>query len=165
MNSPAPEDVRDLWEADLKLAAPAIAGPGAGAEAQLAGAMQSAAIPIIDTPVDETSIWSDLHVADRSVLLSWERSFHHVEQMNHHLLREWRCRVRPDHTIICLGDVAHPDAWRNRRLVLDIRNCPGRRVLILGSHPATGRRSSGPAGHGQLLGNCYTGLYNFYTPV
>ena len=40
----------------------------------------------------------------------------------------------PDDTIICLGDVAHPDAWRDRRLVLDIRDCPGKRVLVLGNH-------------------------------
>ena len=32
------------------------------------------------------------------------------------------------------GDVAHPNAWRDRRLMLDVRNCPGRRVLILGNH-------------------------------
>ena len=54
--------------------------------------------------------------------------------MNRHLLREWRRRVRSDDTIICLGDVAHPDAWRDRRLVLDIRDCPGNRVLMLGNH-------------------------------
>ena len=54
--------------------------------------------------------------------------------MNRHLLREWRSRVRSEDTIICLGDVAHPDAWDDRRLVLDIQNCPGERVLILGNH-------------------------------
>ena len=36
--------------------------------------------------------------------------------------------------IICLGDVAHPDAWRDRRLVLDLANCPGKRLLVLGNH-------------------------------
>ena len=32
------------------------------------------------------------------------------------------------------GDVAHPDAWRHRRTVLDLRNCPGERLLVLGNH-------------------------------
>ena len=32
------------------------------------------------------------------------------------------------------GDVAHPDAWRHRRTVLDRRNCPGERLLVLGNH-------------------------------
>ena len=54
--------------------------------------------------------------------------------MNRHLLREWSRRVHADDTIICLGDVAHPEAWRDRRLVLDVRNCPGERVLVLGNH-------------------------------
>ena len=128
-----PEEVRDAWQADLDHEI-ADAAPDSGAEAQVLRALHSEPIPIIDTPVDETWIWSDLHLADRSVLLAWDRPFRWIEQMNHHLLREWRRRVRPGHTIICLGDVAHPDAWRDRRLTLDVRNCPGRRVLILGNH-------------------------------
>ena len=43
-------------------------------------------------------------------------------------------QVRTGETIICLGDVAHPDAWRNRGTVLDVRNCPGERLLVLGNH-------------------------------
>ena len=50
------------------------------------------------------------------------------------MLREWSRRVHAGDTIICLGDVAHSDAWRDRRLVLDVRNCPGERVLVLGNH-------------------------------
>ena len=76
----------------------------------------------------------DLHLADRSVLAAWNRPFRNIEEMNRHLLREWSRRVHADDTIICLGDVAHPDAWRDRRLVLDVRNCPGERVLVLGNH-------------------------------
>ena len=124
--------MRDLWEAELQLEG--AADDGAGSEAYLSRAMQQAAIPILETPPEGTWIWSDLHLADRSVLFSWQRPFRDVEQMNHHLLREWGRRVRPGDTIICLGDVAHPDAWRDRRLMLDARNCPGRRVLILGNH-------------------------------
>ena len=33
--------------------------------------------------------------------------------MNRHPLREWSRRVHADDTIICLGDVAHPDARRD----------------------------------------------------
>ena len=91
-------------------------------------------IPILTSPPEKTWIWSDLHLADRGVLFAFDRPFHDVERMNRHLLREWTSRVRSGDTIICLGDVAHPDAWNDRRLVLDIRNCPGERVLILGNH-------------------------------
>ena len=111
------EDLRDLWEIDLELAG---SDPGP--------------IPIITTPPEKTWVWSDLHFGDRGALFAFQRPFGDVGRMNRHLLREWRRRVRPDDTIICLGDVAHPDAWRDRRLVLDIRDCPGKRVLVLGNH-------------------------------
>ena len=42
-----------------------------------------------------------------------DRPFRSVEEMNRHLLRNWRRRGGADDTIICLGDVAHPDAWRD----------------------------------------------------
>ena len=54
--------------------------------------------------------------------------------MNHHCCASGAVQVRTGETIICLGDVAHPDAWRNRGTVLDVRNCPGERLLVLGNH-------------------------------
>lgn len=144
-----PETIRDLWEADLDREIADAAIGDSAADTQLLRALRSEPIPIINTPVDETWIWSDLHLADRSVLLAWERPFRWIHQMNHHLLREWRRRVRPDHTIICLGDVAHPDAWRDRRLTLDIHNCPGRRVLILGNHDRDRQALRDAGFHGQ----------------
>ena len=111
------EAVGDLLEFDL----------------ELAGRHQGP-IPIITSPPEKTWIWSDLHLADRGVLFAFDRPFRDVRRMNRHLLHQWRSRVRADDTIICLGDVAHPDAWNDRRLVLDIQNCPGERVLILGNH-------------------------------
>lgn len=132
--SATPESIRDLWESDLDRRIANAAIEDSANDTQLLRALRSKPIPIIDTPVDATWIWSDLHLADRSVLLAWNRPFRSIEQMNHHLLREWHRRVRPGHTIICLGDVAHPDAWRDRRLTLDVRDCPGRRVLIVGNH-------------------------------
>lgn len=126
------ETVRDLWEVELELE---ISDPtGASQVDRLAAEMRKESIPIISSPPETTWIWSDLHLADPSMLSAWNRPFRDVDEMNRHLLREWSRRVRPDETIICLGDVAHPDAWRNRRLVLDVRNCPGKRVLVLGNH-------------------------------
>ena len=114
---PDVEDLRALWEIDLELAR-SDQGP----------------IPIITTVAEKTWVWSDLHLGDRGALQAFDRPLGDVDQMNRHLLREWRCRVRSDDTIICLGDIAHPDAWRDRRQVLDIRDCPGKRVLVLGNH-------------------------------
>ena len=111
------EALRDLWEADLELAG-----------------WEAGPIPIVTSPPEKTWIWSDLHFADPSVLEAFGRPFADVARMNNHLVREWRYRVRAGDTIICLGDVGHPDAWRDRRLMLDIRNCPGERFLVLGNH-------------------------------
>ena len=36
-----------------------------------------------------------------------------------------------------VNDVAHPDAWRDDRLVLNLAECPGERRLILGTTTAT----------------------------
>ena len=79
-------------------------------------------------------MWSDLHFAGSDALEAFGRPFRDVGRMNGHLVTEWQRCVRPGDAIICLGDVAHPDAWRDRRLVLDIRNCPGERFLVLGNH-------------------------------
>ena len=67
------EDLRDLWEIDL----------------ELAGSDQGP-IPIITTPPEQTWVWSDLHFGDRGALYAFQRPFGDVDQMNHHLLREWR---------------------------------------------------------------------------
>ena len=114
---PDVEDLRALWEMDL----------------ELAGSDQGP-IPIVTTVAEKTWVWSDLHLGDHGALQAFDRPFGDVDQMNRHLLWEWRRRVRSDDTIICLGDVAQADAWRDRRLVLDIRDCPGKRVLVLGNH-------------------------------
>ena len=91
-------------------------------------------VPIIASAPERTWIWSDLHLSDNSVLLSWGRPFRSVEEMNRHLLGNWRRRVSSGDTVICLGDVAHPDAWRDDRLVLALNECPGERLLVLGNH-------------------------------
>ena len=98
----------DLWEAELALESPETSQPSE--EACLATLMQNTPIPIINSPPERTWIWSDLHLADRAVLAAWNRPFRNIEEMNRHLLREWSRRIHADDTIICLGDLAHPDA-------------------------------------------------------
>ena len=70
--------------------------------------------------------------------------------MNRALLAEWRRRVRPGDPIICLGDVAHFDAWHDdSRLRLDVAGCPGERLLILGNHDVYSRAELAAAGFDQ----------------
>ena len=61
------------WEVDLEQEdLPARIDPSG--EARLAALLCQASIPILDTPPEETWIWSDLHLADRSAF-SWDRPF------------------------------------------------------------------------------------------
>ena len=91
-------------------------------------------IPVIETPPERTWVWSDLHLGDRGALENFDRPFADIVAMNRHLLAEWQRLVVPDDTIICLGDVAHPDAWRDPRLTVDLRRCTGHRFLVRGNH-------------------------------
>ena len=91
-------------------------------------------IEIIGTDPQRTWIWSDLHLSDRGALETFDRPFRNIHAMNRALLANWRRSVHPSDTIICLGDVAHPDALADRRLMLDLRELGGERILILGNH-------------------------------
>ena len=113
------EDLRDLWASDLQLDG-IYSGP--------------IPIPILNDRPEKTWIWSDLHLGDRGALEVFGRPFEQVDQMNGHLIGEWSRRVREDETIICLGDVADREAWRDRRLRAHVRGCPGRKILVLGNH-------------------------------
>ena len=86
-------------------------------------------VPIVASAPERTWIWSDLHLSNPSVLLGWDRPFRSVEEMNRHLVRHWRRRVCADNTIIRLGNVAHPGAWRDDRLALDLAKRPGSAIL------------------------------------
>lgn len=62
---------------------------------------------------------ADLHLSDdRVTLAAWHRPFGSTDEMDEHLLQEWRRRVQPGDTVICLGDVAQAAAWRHRSMVL-----------------------------------------------
>ena len=69
-----------------------------------------------------------------AALETFGRPFVGVARTNYPLHRKLRYRVRAGDTLICLGDIGHPDAWRDRHLVLDFRSCPGDRFLVLGNH-------------------------------
>ena len=131
------EKLRDHWVAELT-PPPAAAGDGAVSEPLLQALLLelgTAAVPILRPDPGHTWIWSDLHLGDLAMVEAWNRPFRNLTHMNRALLAEWRRRIRSSDTIICLGDVAHPDAWRDHsRLQLDLTGCPGERLLILGNH-------------------------------
>lgn len=81
---------------------------------------------MIEVEPETTWIWSDLHLSDPGVIGAWKRPFRDVRHMDRELLAAWRGHVRDDDTIICLGDVAHPDFWWcNHWNTADPRGMPG----------------------------------------
>ena len=131
------ETLRDHWVAELT-PPPAAGADGAVSEPLLQALLRelgTAAVPILRPDPGHTWIWSDLHLGDLAMVEAWNRPFRNLTHMNRALLAEWRRRIRSSDTIICLGDVAHPDAWRDHsRLQLELAGCPGERLLILGNH-------------------------------
>ena len=128
------EKLRDHWVAELT-PPPAAGADGAVSEPLLQALLRelgTTAVPILRPDPGHTWIWSDLHLGDLAMVEAWNRPFRNLTHMNRALLAEWRRRIRPSDTIICLGDVAHPDAWRDHsRLQLDRSLQPFLRKLRL----------------------------------
>ena len=131
---PSTAELRDLWETELAAQCEGEEPEEQFEIARLAWRMGREPIPVVETDPERTWIWSDLHLGDEGCRVAWQRPFRDVRTMNRELLAAWRRRVRPGDTVICLGDVAHPDYWRERRNVLDVLECPGERILVLGNH-------------------------------
>ena len=129
--TPDPEAIRDLWEVDLEQEdlSGALDAAGVGRLAQL---LRGASIPIVDAPAETVWIWSDLHLGDQALLAVGQRPFSTTLEMDDYLLEAWRRRVGLQDLNICLGDVVHPEAEPST--VAALRNCPGRRLLVLGNH-------------------------------
>ena len=81
----------------------------------------------------EIWIWSDLHLGHSGTISVFGRPFEGPEDMDKRLFGVWRRTVRPDDTIICLGDIVFSGLWgpRRKRVVA----APGRRkILVFGNH-------------------------------
>ena len=130
-------EIRDLWTKVLRANANRLKEPEPEPWAEIAHMQWHLArspIPVIDVDPERTWIWSDLHLGDDSVVITGQRPYRNTHAMNRALLAAWRSTVRHDDTIICLGDVAHPDFFREPRNTADLKGCPGRRLLVMGNH-------------------------------
>ena len=141
------EAIAALWEDLLQRSSlpPRVAGV-TGTEYELARLVPTQPVRIIEAPAAETWVRSDLHLRDRGAFESSGRRFADLRAMEARMLEAWRNNVSPDHTIVCLGDVAHPAAFDDEDLVEQLRACPGRRILVLGNHDLVLRRELEEAG-------------------
>ena len=128
------ETVRDLWQAKLAATSEPFRSEGSPGEDRLVRLLRTMPIPVLDLDPARTWLWSDLHLGDPVMLAAWARPFRNVEHMNRSLLAQWRRRVRPGDTLVCLGDVVYLDAWFDPDFAVDLAACPGDRLLIIGNH-------------------------------
>ena len=130
-------EIRDLWEAEQLEDANRRNEPEPEPWAELAYMrwhMARSAVPAIEVDPERTWVWSDLHLDDDSVVITEQRPYGSTTAMNRALLAAWRATVKVQDTIICLGDIAHPDSWNDPHHPGDLRACPGRRILVMGNH-------------------------------
>ena len=130
-------EIRDLWEAELFEEAERLNEPEPEPWAELAYMcwhFARSAIPVIEVDPKRTWVWSDLHLNENALIITGQRPYRSTMAMNRALLAAWRTTVKNQDTIICLGDVAHPDFWRDPRHSGDLKACPGRRILVMGNH-------------------------------
>ena len=81
----------------------------------------------------EICIWSDLHLGHSGTISVFGRPFDGPEDMDNSLFGIWCRTVRPDDTMICLGDVVFSGLWGKRRK--RVVAAPGRRkILVFGNH-------------------------------
>ena len=109
-------EIRDLWEAELSEEAKRLneLEPEPWAEvAYMRWHLARSAIPVIEVDPERTWVWSDLHFGEDSVVITGQRPYSSTTAMNRALLAAWRATVKDQDTVICLGDVAHPDFWND----------------------------------------------------
>ena len=78
-------------------------------------------------------IWSDLHLHHNNIILYETRPFKSVEQMDAHILNQWRSTVSKHDRIFNLGDFIFNNG--NKKEVQKIlQSVPGYKVLVMGNH-------------------------------
>ncbi|HWF85967.1 MAG TPA: metallophosphoesterase [Vicinamibacterales bacterium] len=86
-----------------------------------------------------TWLYADPHFGHAAIIRMCARPFAGVREMNATMAASWRAVVRPEDTVIVVGDFAHrmdPVALRN---LFD--SLPGRKHLVIGNHDDKHTRS------------------------
>ncbi|MCY4119772.1 MAG: metallophosphoesterase family protein [Acidobacteria bacterium] len=128
-----PDATIKVWKELLQRSPVLTPAPSTHNEHKLAAGVRDEPILPVKAPAASTWVWSDLHLGARGVGFA-KRQWSEVHARERTILAAWDERVRSTDTIICLGDVAEPSAIRDARLVARLRECPGRRVLVIGNH-------------------------------
>jgi calcineurin-like phosphoesterase family protein len=79
-----------------------------------------------------TFLIADNHFGHPGIIRVCNRPFANVAEMNESMAANWRSVVRPDDTVIVVGDFAHRMKPADLRKLFD--SLPGRKHLVIGNH-------------------------------
>lgn len=83
-------------------------------------------------------VWSDLHLDHANIIRYAQRPFGGSFHMNSQLLYNAREKVREDQWLLFVGDLA---MWRDRERIQQwMKQCPGRKALVIGNHDVRGKQ-------------------------
>ena len=99
-----------------------------------------------------TWIWSDLHLRHANIIKYCKRPFANASDMDRTMMTAWKSVVGDDDTLLNGGDIAFAGKL-DRSGRAEIREAPGRKLLVVGNHDFN--RKTGlldAAGHGVATG-------------
>lgn len=80
---------------------------------------------------------SDTHFWHKNVMKYTNRPFDSVEHMNSELIKRWQSVVKPEDTIIVVGDVFF---CGNGKARIIMEQLPGKKILVRGNHDNSARK-------------------------
>jgi|SRR5665213_1530249 len=80
----------------------------------------------------QTWLYADPHFGHEGIIKMCGRPFANAAEMNHAMASSWRSVVRPDDTVIVVGDFAHRMKPEDLRKLFN--SLPGRKHLVCGNH-------------------------------
>lgn len=88
-----------------------------------------------NTPED-ILVWSDLHIGHENIIRYTKRPYISLADMDEKLLTAAKQNILPHQWVLFVGDVA---IWKDHDYIASwLKECPGRKALILGNHDVHG---------------------------
>ena len=94
-------------------------------------------------------VTSDPHFSHSNIIKYCNRPFSTVEEMDETLIKNWNDVVRPEDTVICLGDFA---LTSKEEIIRIGKSLNGNKILILGNHDHGTKATYEEAGFTSIFG-------------
>lgn len=79
-------------------------------------------------------VWSDMHFNHKNIILHAKRDFDNMEDMGAQMLAAYLATISPEDVVIFGGDISMGHQDQISKTLSDIKQLPGRKILIRGNH-------------------------------